>query len=197
MKPETHEDLAIEGRSLDTQTVLLVDDDDTFRERMARALQSRGYSVRTANGYPTAMDLAQREPPELAVIDLRMPDQSGLELVRDLTQLDAGIRIIMLTGYGSIATAVDAVRLGALQYVTKPIDADELIAAFERAGQPPTVSPIQGEPEFATPSLARNEWEHIQRVLSDCGGNISEAARRLGLHRRSLQRKLNKYPPRS
>jgi two-component system, response regulator RegA len=195
MRP--HEDLGAERGGLDAQTVLLVDDDDTFRERMAKALHARGYSVRTAGAAGTALELARREPPELAVIDLRMPDQSGLELVRDLALLDAGIRIIMLTGYGSIATAVDAVRLGAQQYVTKPIDADELIAAFERAGQPPVLSPIQGETEFATPSLARNEWEHIQRVLSDCGGNISEAARRLGLHRRSLQRKLNKYPPRS
>ncbi len=194
---KTPEDPSAESRGLDTQTVLLVDDDDAFRERMARALQSRGYAVRTASGAAVALDLARREPPELAVIDLRMPEQSGLELVRDLTQLDAGIRIIMLTGYGSIATAVDAVRLGAQQYVTKPIDADELIAAFERAGQPPLLTPISPDAEFATPSLARNEWEHIQRVLSDCGGNISEAARRLGLHRRSLQRKLNKYPPRS
>ncbi len=181
-----------EGRGLDAQTVLLVDDDDVFRERMAQALRSRGYAVRTANSYQTALDLAGREPPEIAVVDLRMPARSGLEVVRDLQALDAGIRIVMLTGYGSIATAVDAVRLGALQYVTKPIDADELIAACERASQPPLVSPGA---EFPTPSLARNEWEHIQRVLSECSGNVSEAARRLGLHRRSLQRKLNKYPP--
>lgn len=185
-------ELAGEGRSLDAQTVLLVDDDDAFRERMARALQSRGYAVRAAADYAAALDLARREPPELAVVDLRLPDHSGLELVRDLSRLDAGIRIVMLTGYGSIATAVDAVRLGAVQYVTKPIDADELLAAFARAGQPPLADPGA---EFPTPSLARSEWEHIQRVLVDCGGNISEAARRLGVHRRSLQRKLNKYPP--
>lgn len=181
-----------EGRSLDVQTVLLVDDDEAFRERMARALQSRGYAVRTAADYATALELARGEPPELAVIDLRLPDHSGLELVRDLNQLDVGIRMVMLTGYGSIATAVDAVRLGALQYVTKPIDADELVLALVRAGQPPLASPGI---ELPTPSLARSEWEHIQRVLADCVGNISEAARRLGVHRRSLQRKLNKYPP--
>lgn len=186
------EDPPGEARGLDAQTVLVVDDDDAFRDRMARALQSRGYAVRTAADYGAALELARREPPELAVIDLRLPDHSGLELVRDLNELDAGIRIVMLTGYGSIATAVDAVRLGALQYVTKPIDADELIAAFARAGQPPLANPGT---EFPTPSLARSEWEHIQRVLADCGGNISEAARRLGVHRRSLQRKLNKYPP--
>lgn len=189
---ETARETASQGRSLDAQTVLLVDDDDTFRDRLSRALQSRGYAVRTAADYAAALELARREPPELAVVDLRLPDHSGLELVRDLMQLDAGIRIVMLTGYGSIATAVDAVRLGALQYVTKPIDANELVAAFARAGQPPLADPGT---EFSTPTLARSEWEHIQRVLADSGGNISEAARRLGVHRRSLQRKLNKYPP--
>lgn len=177
---------------LDSQTVLLVDDDDRLRERMAKALRDRGYGVRTADGYDAAILLAKAEPPELAVVDLKMPGRSGLELVRDLSALDAGIRIVVLTGYGSIATAVDAVRLGALQYLTKPTDADELIAAFERAGQPPLTTTAV---EVQMPSLAQAEWEHIQRVLSESGGNISEAARRLGLHRRSLQRKLSKYPP--
>ena len=177
---------------LDSQTVLLVDDEDRLRERMAKALRDRGYGVRTADGYDAAILLAKAEPPELAVVDLKMPGRSGLELVRDLSALDAGIRIVVLTGYGSIATAVDAVRLGALQYLTKPTDADELIAAFERAGQPPLTTTAV---EVQIPSLAQAEWEHIQRVLSESGGNISEAARRLGLHRRSLQRKLSKYPP--
>ena len=177
---------------LDSQTVLLVDDDDRLRERMAKALRDRGYGVRTADGYDAAILLAKAEPPELAVVDLKMPGRSGLELVRDLSALDAGIRIVVLTGYGSIATAVDAVRLGALQYLTKPTDADELIAAFERAGQPPLTTTAV---DVQIPSLAQAEWEHIQRVLSESGGNISEAARRLGLHRRSLQRKLSKYPP--
>ena len=177
---------------LDAQTILLVDDDAHFRERMARALRERGYGVTTADGYETAMRLARQEAPELAGGDLRMPGRSGLELVRDLVALSAGIRIVMLTGYGSIATAVDAVRLGALQYVTKPTDADELISAFERTGQPPLT---KAPDDLQMPSLAQAEWEHIQRALTDCGGNISEAARRLGLHRRSLQRKLSKYPP--
>jgi two-component system response regulator RegA len=179
-------------RAIETQTVLLVDDEAIFRERMARALRDRGYAVRVAESHASGLALVQADPPELAVVDLRMPGRSGLELVRDLAQLDAGIRIIVLTGYGSIATAVDAVRLGALQYVTKPADADDLVAAFERAGQPPLATPAT---EFSPPSLARAEWEHIHRVLADCGGNISEAARRLGAHRRSLQRKLGKYPP--
>lgn len=173
------------------RTVLVVDDDDVFRERMARALRDRGYEVRSAGCYDAALAAAQEDSPEYALVDLRMPGSSGLELVRDLALLDPNTRVVVLTGYGSIATAVDAVRLGAVQFLSKPADADEVIAAFERAELPPLAT----TPEYAVPSLARTEWEHIQRVLQDCGGNISEAARRLGLHRRSLQRKLGKFPP--
>lgn len=176
----------------ESPTVLLVDDDDVFRERLARALQSRGYAVHTAASYEHALLRAREESPEYAVIDLRMPGRSGLEVVRDLAALDPSTRIVVLTGYGSIATAVEAVRLGAVQYLSKPVGIDDLLAAFERAQQPPMVAL---EDDYRTPSLARTEWEHIQRILTECGGNISEAARRLGLHRRSLQRKLGKYPP--
>lgn len=172
-------------------TVLLVDDDEAFRERMARALRDRGYEVRSASCYEEGLAAAREDSPEYALVDLRMPGRSGMELVRDLAQLDASTRIVVLTGYGSIATAVDAVRLGAVQFLAKPADTDEVVAAFERADRPP----LAISPEYAVPSLARTEWEHIQRVLVDCGGNISEAARRLGLHRRSLQRKLGKFPP--
>jgi two-component system response regulator RegA len=123
-----------------------------------------------------------------------MPGRSGLELVQALHEIDPATRVVVLTGYGSIATAIDAVRLGATYYLPKPADADDIVAAFARADAPPLEPP---EPEYEeAPSLARAEWEHINRVLSDCGGNISEAARRLGIHRRSLQRKLQKYPPR-
>ena len=182
--------------SADRPTVLLVDDDEAFRERLGRALRDRGYQVRTADGYDAAMQLARTDPPEYAVVDLRMPGRSGLEVVRDLAQLDPEIRIVMLTGYGSIATAVDAVRLGAVQYLPKPADADDLVAAFQRADLPPLAPPAAAAPaDYSAPSLARAEWEHIQRVLRDCRGNISEAARRLGLPRRSLQRKLGKHPP--
>lgn len=178
----------------DRPTILLVDDDEVFRERLGRALRDRGYEVRMADGYESALGAAAADSPEYAVVDLRMDGRSGLEVVRDLAQLDPSTRIVVLTGYGSIATAVDAVRLGAVQYLTKPADADDLVAAFERAEQPPLVA-VAAPADYHAPSLARAEWEHIQRVLSDCGGNISEAARRLGLHRRSLQRKLSKYPP--
>lgn len=173
-------------------TVLLVDDDDVFRERLARALRDRGYTVHMAASYEHALSRAREESPEYAVVDLRMPGRSGLEIVRDLAAFDPSTRIVVLTGYGSIATAVEAVRLGAVQYLSKPVGIEELLVAFERALKPPMVALEDG---YRTPSLARTEWEHIQRILTDCGGNISEAARRLGLHRRSLQRKLGKYPP--
>lgn len=173
-------------------TILVVDDDAVFRAQLARALGKRGLEVRTAASHDEAIALAEVDTPELAVVDLNMPGKSGLELVRDLLALDATTRVVVLTGYGSIATAVDAIRLGATHYLAKPADTDEILAAFERGGTPSLAGPA---PEFATPSLARAEWELIQRVLSDCGGNVSEAARRLGLHRRSLQRKLRKFPP--
>jgi len=175
-------------------SVLLVDDDEVFRKSLARAFGRRGFEVRVAGDYDEAMQLAREDSPELAVIDLKMPGRTGLELLRDLRELDPTTRVVVLTGYGSIATAVDAMRLGATNYVPKPADADDILAAFERAEAPPLEAVAV---EFPVPSLARAEWEHINRVLADCGGNISEAARRLGLHRRSLQRKLQKYPPRT
>jgi two-component system response regulator RegA len=179
----------------DRPTVLIVDDDEPFRSRLGRALADRGYDVSTAAGYQQALAQARVDPPEYAVVDLRMAGRSGLEVIRDLAQLDPNTRIVMLTGYGSIATAVDAVRLGAVQYLAKPADADDLLAAFERAELPPLVPLAPTATDYSAPSLARAEWEHIQRVLADCGGNISQAARQLRLPRRSLQRKLGKYPP--
>jgi len=173
-------------------SLLLVDDDATLRERLARAFRERGWDVTTAGDYDEALAAARRESPEYAVVDLRMPGRSGLEVVRDLLAVDASTRIIVLTGYGSIATTVDAIRLGAVNYLPKPADVDDLLAAFARASGEPSV---EASERFEAPSLARAEWEHINRVLADCGGNISEAARKLGIHRRSLQRKLQKYPP--
>ena len=176
-------------------SLLLVDDHALFRERVARALRSRHYEVRTAGNADEAVALAREESPELAVVDLKMPGRSGLECVRDLSEIDPQTRILVLTGYGSIATAVEAMRLGAVNYLQKPADADDIIAAFRKAAAPPLSAPELVDVDFPPPSLARAEWEHIQRVLDDAGGNISEAARRLGLHRRTLQRKLSKYPP--
>jgi two-component system response regulator RegA len=175
-----------------TPSLLIADDDEVFRERLARAFRERGYDVRTAADLGAALALAHGDSPEMAVVDLRMPGGSGLELTRALHALDPATKIVVLTGYGSIATAIEAVRLGASYYVSKPADADDLLAAFARAEAPPLDPPRS---DYVAPSLARAEWEHINRVLSDCAGNVSEAARRLGMHRRSLQRKLQKYPP--
>jgi two-component system response regulator RegA len=176
-------------------SILLVDDDERLRSRMARAFEQRGYEAQQADGFDSALAVAERESTEYAVVDLRMPGKSGLELVRELHRIDPATKIVVLTGYGSIATALEAVRLGATHYLTKPADVDEVIAAFGRSDSPadPEATPTEGgAPE--TPSLARVEWEHIQRVLTDCGGNITKASERLGIHRRSLQRKLSKFP---
>lgn len=173
-------------------SILLVDDDDVFRGRMARAFVERGFEVTTAHDHDSAVEQAKVESPEMAVVDLKMPGKSGLELLRALHEIDPNTKVVVLTGYGSIATAIDAVRLGATYYLAKPADADEILAAFARGQAPPLEPP---DVDYKAPSLARAEWEHINRVLSDAGGNISEAARRLGIHRRSLQRKLQKYPP--
>ncbi len=174
------------------RSILVVDDDEILRSRMSRAFRDRGLEVRSAANVDEALEIARAEPPELAVIDLRMPGRSGLELVRALKELDPATRMVVLTGYGSIATAVEAMRLGATNYLPKPADADDVLAALFPEGGPEVG--LAEDP--AAPSLARAEWEHINRVLSDCGGNLSEAARRLGVHRRSLQRKLQKHPPR-
>ncbi len=177
----------------DAQSLLIVDDNEIFRDRLARAFEDRGFDVRKAENHTQAIANAREESPEWAVVDLRMPGKNGLEVVRDLLEIDCHTRIVVLTGYGSIATAIDAVRLGAVNYLQKPADADDIIAAFSRGEQPPMSG---AEHEYQAPSLARAEWEHIQRVLADCEGNISEAARRLDIHRRTLQRKLDRYPPR-
>lgn len=179
-------------------TVLVVDDDATYRARLVRAFQAREYEAQGAQDGETAVALAKKESPEYAVVDLRMPGISGLDVVRELKAIDAMTNIVVLTGYGSIATALEAVRLGATHYLTKPADLDDILSAFDRAKHPvrrsTATEPVVLEDKASVPSLARAEWEHINRVLSDCGGNISQAARLLGLHRRSLQRKLSKFP---
>lgn len=174
------------------QNILVVDDDEVFRERLAQALVRRGFSVRCANGYDSALRELLSFTCEVALVDLKMAGKTGLELLQSLRSTYPTTQVIMLTGYGSIATAIDAMRLGAAHYLSKPVDADDVMTAIGRLD----ANPLQPDTnEFEAPSLARAEWEHINRVLSDTGGNISEAARRLGVHRRSLQRKLQKYPP--
>ena len=167
-------------------TVLVVDDDKAFCQALAGALRRRGLAVVVAHNYDDALAEAEAWSPDRAVVDLRMPGRSGLELVAALRRSDPHMGIVVLTGYGSIASAIEAIKLGATYYLTKPAEADDIIAAFTRT------APVMLEmpsPQAAKP-LDELEWEHLQAVLTDCRGNISEAARRLGMHRRSLQRKL-------
>ena len=174
------------------QNILLVDDENHFRERLARALTKRGYQVTEAANFDEAIASLKETCPDMAVFDLRMPGRSGLDLVKSALDLHPGLKIVVLTGYGSIATATEAIRLGALNYISKPADTDEILSAFNAR---PEAETNGNDEEIQTPSLARAEWEHINRVLTDCGGNISAAAKRLNIHRRTLQRKLEKFPP--
>lgn len=172
------------------RSLLIVEDDEVLRERMARAFRDRGYEVREAPDADAAIAAARDDSPEFVVADLRMPGRSGVELIRELIALDPSTTAVVLTGYGSIATALEAMRAGAVDYLTKPADVDRIEAALHRRAADDRPA---GEPGHV-PSLARVEWEHINRVLADCGGNLSKAACLLGMHRRSLQRKLAKHP---
>src|SRR5262249_29886281 len=158
----------------DRRSLLIVDDDQPFRSRLIRAFHDRGFDAAGAGSYDEAIASAQAESPELALVDLRLPGRSGLDLVKALKDLDPTTSVVVLTGYGSIATAVESVKLGATSYLTKPVDADQILAAFDATGPARPSTPV------AQP-LARVEWEHIQRVLADCDGNLSQAARVLGI----------------
>jgi len=175
---------------------VIVDDDDVFRNRLQRAFTERGWEAHAAADSGAGLALAATHSPDLAIVDLRLPGTNGLSIVKELRSLDKTTCIIVLTGYGSIATALSATKLGADHYMSKPADADQILSAYQRISSAEE-SPIAETASADIPSLARVEWEHIQRVLEDCEGNISKAAKLLGLHRRSLQRKLSKYPPRS
>jgi two-component system response regulator RegA len=170
-------------------TLLLVDDDAEFLSVLAPAMCRRGFLVSTANSAEAAFELAKNDAPEFAVVDLKMSGNSGLVLVRQLASLDAGTKIVVLTGYASITTAVEAIKLGATHYLAKPVDADEIVTAFEKQNGDAEIE-LSSNPL----SIDRLEWEHLQRVLAENGGNISATARSLNMHRRSLQRKLNKPP---
>ena len=173
------------------EKLLLVDDGEIFCGILARALSRRGLTVSVASDRQTALPTARDIIPDLAVVDLRIGDDSGLELIPELLSVNQDIRIIVLTGYASIATAVEAIKLGAVHYLTKPADADEIMTAITRKSGDTNVE-LRDKPV----PLARVEWEHIHRTLAECDGNISAAARRLGMHRRTLQRKLQKRPVR-
>jgi two-component system response regulator RegA len=179
-------------RSGDAPSLLLVDDNHILCEALGQALTKRGFDVRTALNAEEATRAANESPPEYAVVDLRLPDRSGLELVSTLISLDPHTRIVVLTGYGSIATAVEAIKLGATYYLTKPVNADDVVNAFQRE-----TGDEQMAPSSRPMSVDRLEREHIDRVLQEHKGNISATARALSMHRRTLQRKLAKHTVRN
>ncbi len=177
-----------QGEGLD-QSLLVVDDDKVLRERLARALSSRGFIARTAGSVAEALAAIETTPPAFAVIDLRLGDGSGLDVMRALKAKRPDARGVILTGYGAIATAVTAVKLGAFDYLAKPANADDVVAALT-AGRPDN-PPGQNPPMSAD----RVRWEHIQRIYKSCERNVSETARQLNMHRRTLQRILAKRAP--
>lgn len=170
--------------------ILVIDDDQVFTQVLARALHKRGLEVLQAHCAAQALELLDSFQPDRATLDLKMINESGLQLLPDLLSRQAEIKVVVLTGYSSIATAVQAIKLGAVNYLCKPANADEILTAFE--GQSIAETDIADNPV----SVNRLEWEHIQRILEENEGNISATARALGMHRRTLQRKLQKRPVR-
>jgi two-component system response regulator RegA len=179
------------GAAKPERSLLVVDDDAPFRQRLALAMERRGFEVTTADSMAAGIAEARARRPAFAVIDLRLGDGSGIEVVSALREVRADARVIVLTGYGNIATAVAAVKMGAIDYLSKPADADAVEAALlqtEGGLPPPPEQPMTAD---------RVRWEHIQRVFEQCDRNVSETARRLRMHRRTLQRILNKYAPKA
>jgi len=170
-------------------SLLIVDDDEVFCEVLADALMDRGYAVATAHDIQSGLKQAEHLEPEYAVLDLRIGNESGLVLAEKLHAKDENTRMVILTGYASVATAVEAIKLGAVHYLTKPADADEILTALHKDEGDASI-PVSENPL----TVKRLEWEHLQKVLNECDGNISAAARKLRMHRRTLQRKLAKRP---
>jgi Response regulator consisting of a CheY-like receiver domain and a Fis-type HTH domain len=175
--------------NLEDKSLLIVDDDNPFRDRLARAMEKKGFSVSQAEGVKKGIDLIKSKKPAFAVVDLRLGDGNGLEVVKELQLSNSNCKIIMLTGYGNIPTAVAAIKQGAIDYLAKPADADDvekaLLADPAKKAQPPE-NPMSAD---------RIKWEHIHRVFELCNRNVSETARRLKMHRRTLQRILSKRSP--
>ncbi len=185
-----NEDLSFKPDELpEDRSLIIVDDDKPFLQRLARAMEIRGFEVRSAHSITEGVDLIRAKAPAFAVVDMRLEDGNGLDVIAELTKLRPESRIIVLTGYGNIATAVSAVKLGAVDYLAKPADADEVTDALlapANTKAPPPENPMSAD---------RVRWEHIQRVYELCNRNVSETARRLNMHRRTLQRILAKRAP--
>lgn len=174
-----------------SETLLIVDDDEVLRTQLARAMANRGLEVSTAANCDDAVAALATSSPDFAVVDLRMPGESGLSVLKHIANQSPKTRAVVMTGYGSIANAVEAMRLGAVNYVTKPADADQVLAALK--GEEESTNATEADAKRA--SLAESEWNHIQQVLADCDGNITHAAKILDIPRRTLQRKLKKRAP--
>jgi two-component system response regulator RegA len=184
------EDLSFNRDELpEDSSLVIVDDDRAFLQRLARAMETRGFQVRTGHSVADGLDLIRQKPPAFAVVDMRLEDGNGLDVIAELSRVRPTSRAIVLTGYGNIATAVSAVKLGAVDYLAKPADADDVTDALlapPNAKAPPPENPMSAD---------RVRWEHIQRVYELCNRNVSETARRLNMHRRTLQRILAKRAP--
>lgn len=185
-------EISLDGNTSERgRNLLIVDDDAPLRTRLGRAMEQRGYKTFLASSVAEGISLAQREKLDYAVVDLRLDDGNGFEVVETLRSISQTIRIVMLTGYGNIASAVTAVKKGAVDYLPKPADADQIASALEERENP--LPPPPQDPMSAD----RVRWEHIQRVYEQCGRNVSETARRLKMHRRTLQRIFSKHAPHS
>ena len=188
MKPTNSENQLSLSDFVD-KTLLIVDDDDPLRSRLSRAMEKKGFMVKEAKSVKESIELVKKSPPNFALIDLRLEDGNGLDVVKELSKRRKESRIVMLTGYGNLPTAVAAVKAGAIDYIAKPVDADDVEAALlakpESKAKPPE-NPMSAD---------RVKWEHIHRVFELCNRNVSETARRLKMHRRTLQRILSKRSP--
>lgn len=180
---------AIDWSTIEDRSLIVVEDDHSFLNRLSRALEARGFDVKTADNVDDALALVRDQPPAFAVVDMRLNGGNGLQVIEALSEARPGARAVVLTGYGNLATAVTAVKLGAIDYLAKPADADDVVASLLATGD-------KAAPPENPMSADRVRWEHIQRVYELCNRNVSETARRLNMHRRTLQRILAKRAPR-
>jgi two-component system response regulator RegA len=179
----------VPAATLNERSLLIVEEDKSFLQRLARAMETRGFAVSTAESVADGLLQVEKSPPAFAVVDMRLADGNGLDVISAMKKRRPDARAIILTGYGNIATAVNAVKLGAVDYLAKPVDADDVVAALL------AVENKKIEPPENPMSADRVRWEHIQRIYELCGRNVSETARRLNMHRRTLQRILAKRAP--
>ena len=190
MRPQKNIAKQLNLSEFEDKSLLILDDDDPFRSRLARAMEKKGFSVKEAKSVAEGLNIVKTNPPAFALVDLRLEDGNGLDVIKELSKNKKDSRIVMLTGYGNLPTAVAAVKNGAIDYMAKPVDADDveaaLLASPESKAMPPE-NPMSAD---------RVKWEHIHRVFELCNRNVSETARRLKMHRRTLQRILSKRSPR-